>query len=128
MSHFSKIRTTIRDIEMLKLALIDLGLTFDASAQPLVGYQSQTHNAEIVINQSNDYDFGFAWNGSEYELIVDPQYWRQPWSIESFVEKLTQLYACNSISREGVHFGFEKIDQTVGNNGAIKLTFQRWID
>nr|QUE30032.1 Ycf35 [Erythrocladia irregularis] len=128
MSHFSKITTTIRDIEMLKLALKDLGLVVNSSVQSLVGYQLQTHNAQIVINQTNNCDFGFSWNGSEYELIVDAQYWCQPWSIDAFVDKLTQSYAYNSITKEGSNFGFEKVDQKLGNDGAIKLTFQRWID
>nr|QUE28920.1 Ycf35 [Porphyropsis coccinea] len=128
MSHFSKIKTTLRDIEMLKLALTDLGLNFNASSQSIVGYQSQMHDADIIISQSNTYDFGFTWNGSEYELVVDPQYWRQPWSIQLFIEKLAQSYAYNSITSKSKYSGFEQLDEKVQSDGAIKLTFQRWID
>nr|QUE29558.1 Ycf35 [Erythrotrichia foliiformis] len=128
MSHFSKIKTIIKDRDMLKLSLIDLGLDFDESNREIVGYGSETCVAEIVIEQSNNYDFGFAWNGDEYELVVDPQFWRQPWSIESFLERLAQSYAYHAVTKEGLVFGFEKVDQTLQNDGAIKLTFQRWID
>nr|YP_009297471.1 hypothetical protein Eryt_146 [Erythrotrichia carnea]AOM66814.1 hypothetical protein Eryt_146 [Erythrotrichia carnea] len=128
MSHFSKIKTIIKDLDMLKLSLTDLGLDFDASNRKIIGYDSETCVAEIVIQQTNNYSFGFAWNGGEYELVVDPQFWRQPWSIESFLERLTQSYAYHSVTKEGVASGFEKVEQTLQDNGAIKLTFQRWID
>ena len=128
MSHFSKIKTTLTDLDMLKLSLNDLDLDFDSMNQEIVGYNSETCRAEIVIQQTNNYSFGFAWNGHEYELIVDPQFWRQPWSIELFLEKLTQSYAYHSINKESAACGFEQVDQTLQNNGAIKLTFQRWID
>nr|YP_010337031.1 hypothetical protein MW574_pgp051 [Madagascaria erythrocladioides]QUE29061.1 Ycf35 [Madagascaria erythrocladioides]UNJ16616.1 hypothetical protein [Madagascaria erythrocladioides] len=128
MSHFSKIKTTIRDIEMLKLALTDLGLNFDAKIQTIKGYQNQQVDAELVIKQVNNYDFGFTWNGREYELIVDAQFWNQPWSVDCFLEKLMQAYAYNSISKQGYNSGFEKLEKKVADNGAIKLTFQRWIN
>lgn len=128
MSHFSKIKTVIKDLDMLKLSLTDLNLNFDLSEQQIVGYNSDICTADIVINQTNNYNFGFVWSGTEYELVVDPQFWRQPWSIELFLEKLTQSYAYHSVNKESMVSGFEKIDQTLQNNGAIKLTFQRWID
>nr|QUE28509.1 Ycf35 [Porphyrostromium boryanum] len=128
MSHFSKIKTIIKDREMLKLSLTDLGLDFDASHSSITGYDSNILPVEIIINQTNGYSFGFTWSGSEYELVVDPQFWRQPWSIESFLERLTQSYAYHSINKEGQASGFEKVNQKLNSNGAIKLTFQRWID
>nr|QUE29426.1 Ycf35 [Erythrotrichia longistipitata] len=128
MSHFSKIKTIIKDLDTLKLSLIDLNLDFDTSQRQIVGYDSDVCKADIVINQTNNYNFGFVWSGNEYELVVDPQFWRQPWSIELFLEKLTQSYAYHSVNKESTASGFEKIDQTLQNNGAIKLTFQRWID
>nr|QUE29250.1 Ycf35 [Erythrotrichia welwitschii] len=128
MSHLSKIKTIIKDLDMLKLSLTDLGLDFNVSNLEIVGYNSDVCRAEIVVEQSNNYSFGFVRNGDEYELVVDPQFWRQPWSIESFLERLTQSYAYHSVSREGLVSGFEKVDQTLQKNGAIKLTFQRWID
>nr|QUE28128.1 Ycf35 [Sahlingia subintegra] len=128
MSHFSKIKTIIKDLDMLKLSLTDLDLDFNLSDQRIIGYDSETCLAEIVIEQTNNYSFGFAWNGNEYELVVDPQFWRQPWSIDSFLERLTQSYAYHSITKEGMVSGFEKVNQSLQNDGAIKLTFQRWID
>lgn len=128
MSHFSKIKTIIKDREMLKLSLTDLGLNFHVLHGSTIDTDSETCPAEIIIQQTNDRSFGFAWSGCEYELVVDPQLWRQPWSIESFLERLTQSYAYHSVTKEGQTSGFEKVDQKLHSNGAIKLTFQRWID
>nr|AOM68069.2 hypothetical protein Rhodc_040 [Rhodochaete parvula]ARO91338.1 conserved hypothetical plastid protein [Rhodochaete parvula] len=128
MSHFSKIKTTIHDVEMLKSALRDLGLSFNTQTQFLKGNQEQVYEAEIVISQSNKNNFGFSWNGHEYELVVDFQFWCQPWSVDCFLERLMQCYAYNSIVKQGSHHGFEKIKQVTDATGAIQLTFQRWID
>ena len=59
MSHFSQIKTQIRDLSSLQAALTDLGVSWKAGPQPVRGYQGQTQTAEIVIEQENGYDIGF---------------------------------------------------------------------
>ena len=58
MSHFSQIKTQIRNLESLKNALTDLGVAWKGGSHSLRGYQGITHSAEIAIEQENVYDIG----------------------------------------------------------------------
>lgn len=69
MSHFSQIKTQIRNVESLKDALSELGLDWKQGPREVRGYRGQKQNAEITIEQDNGYDIGFRWNGQEYELV-----------------------------------------------------------
>lgn len=62
MSHFSSIKTQIRNLTSLKAALADLGIDWKNGPSPVRGYQGKTNQAEIVIEQENNYDIGFSWN------------------------------------------------------------------
>jgi hypothetical protein len=126
MSHFSNIKTQIRNLTSLKSALSDLKINWKSGPLPVRGYQGQTRNAEVVIEQENDYDIGFSWNGSEYELIADLQYWQQPLSVEGFLRKVTQGYAVNTVLEESSKQGFQVSEQQKNADGSIRLVVQRW--
>ena len=126
MSHFTKIKTTLKDLTMLKKSLRDLSIQWEDKSQVVKGYKDQTSFANLVITQNNNYDIGFAWNGFEYQLVADLQFWQQPWSVELFLDKVTQRYAYNSIVDTTKLQGFEGIEEINHENGAIKLTLQRW--
>jgi hypothetical protein len=126
MSHFTKIKTTLKDLTVLKKSLTDLSVQWEAKSQVVKGYKDQTTFANLVIKQNNNYDIGFAWNGFEYQLVADLQFWQQPWSVELFLDKVTQRYAYNSILQTTNDQGFKAIEEVNQENGAIKLTLQRW--
>lgn len=126
MSHFSKIKTQIRNLNSLKNALEDLEIIWKPGPHPVRGYQGQTRNAEVVIEQENDYDIGFSWNGSEYELVADLQYWQQPLSVEGFLKRVTQRYAYHTVVNESANQGFQVAEQQNQEDGSIRLVVQRW--
>lgn len=126
MSHFSKIHTTLKDLDLLKQSLTDLSVQWDAQSQTVRGYKEQTSFANLVIKQNNNYDIGFTWNGFEYQLVADLQFWQQPWSVESFLDRVSQRYAYNSIVKATKEQGFETVEEVNQDNGTIKLTLQRW--
>ena len=90
------------------------------------GYKEKTSFANLVIKQNNNYDIGFTWNGFEYQLVADLQFWQQPWSVESFLDKVSQRYAYNSIIKATEKQGFETVEEVNQDNGTIRLTLQRW--
>ena len=107
MSHFSNIKTKIKNLSSLKAALKDLDLNWQEGSTPIRGYKGQTKDAEVVIRQDNNYDFGFSWNGSEYELVADLQYWQQPLTVDGFLRKVTQRYAYHTVINETAKQGFD---------------------
>lgn len=92
----------------------------------LKGYKDQNSFANIVIQQNNNYDIGFSWNGFEYQLVADLQFWQQPWSVELFLDKITQRYAYHSIVESTEKQGFKAIEEVTLENDSIQLTLQRW--
>ncbi|AFY72321.1 Protein of unknown function (DUF1257) [Synechococcus sp. PCC 7502] len=125
MSHFSQVKTQIRTLEPLQKALTDLGLSWKPAASAKSD-RGQTVTAEVVIPQENGYDIGFKWNGQEYELVADMHYWQQPWTVESFLNKVSQRYAVQTVMTESAHKGFALTEQQQQQDGSIRLVLQRW--
>jgi|SRR6056300_338454 hypothetical protein len=128
MSHFSKIKTTLKDLTLLKKALTDLSVNWDTEVKQIRGYKDQTDFANLVISQNNNYDIGFSWNGFEYQLVADLQFWQQPWSVELFLDKVSQRYAYHSIVESTEKQGFKAIEEVSLEDSSIQLTLQRWKD
>ena len=86
MSHFSQIKTKLRNLSSLKLALDDAGVRWQAGPKPVRGYQGKTETAEVVVEQDNGYDLGFkrSEQTGDYELVADLQYWQQSLSVDGF--------------------------------------------
>jgi Protein of unknown function (DUF1257) len=126
MSHFSNIKTQIRNLSSLKAALTEMGVDWKEGPTPVRGYQGQTRTAEVVVEQKNNYDIGFSWNGNEYELVADLQYWQQPLSVEGFLRKVTQGYALQTVLSESCKQGFQVAEQQKNTDGSIRLVVQRW--
>ena len=126
MSHFSQIKTQIRNLDSLQAALTELGIDWKPGSRMVRGYRGQTRNAEITIEQDNGYDVGFSWNGNEYELVADLQYWKQPLSVDGFLRRVTQRYAYQTIVKETAQQGFQIAEQQQNKDGSIRLLVQRW--
>lgn len=126
MSHFSNIKTQIRNLVSLQAALTDLDIDWKSGPRPVRGYRGQTSTAEVVIEQDNNYDIGFSWNGKEYELVADLQYWQQPLSVDGFLKQVTQRYAYQAVMQETAKQGFQVSEQQQNKDGSIRLVVQRW--
>ncbi|MFZ4666788.1 MAG: DUF1257 domain-containing protein [Prochlorotrichaceae cyanobacterium] len=126
MSHFSQIKTQIRNLDSLQSALTDLGISWKSGPQPVRGYQGQTHTAEVVVEQGNGYDIGFRWNGEQYDLVADLQYWQQPLTVDRFLSQVTQRYALNVVTQTSAQQGFQVAEQVQHQDGSIRLVVQRW--
>jgi len=128
MSHFSQIKTKIRNLDALKVALTDLGAAWRSGPGDVRGYQGQTERAEVVIPQDNGYDIGFRQNADtkDYELVADLQYWQQPLTVEGFLRQVTQRYAYNTVLTQATQQGFQLTEEQVREDGSVRLVVQRW--
>ncbi|MGD1806037.1 DUF1257 domain-containing protein [Dapis sp. BLCC M126] len=126
MSHFSQIKTQIRNLKSLQSALTDLGIDWKSGPTEVRGYRGQTSTAEVVIEQNNGYDLGFAWNGNEYELVADLQFWQQASSVDRFINMVTQRYAFQTVVNETAKQGFQVTEQQKNKDGSVRLVVQRW--
>ncbi len=126
MSHFSHLKTKIRNLTSLQSALTQLKVDWKSGPREVRGYRGQTHTAEVVVEQDNGYDIGFSWNGQEYELVADLQFWQQNGSVERFLQKVTQQYAYQTVMSETAKQGFQVAEQQKNEDGSIRLVLQRW--
>ncbi len=128
MSHFSQIKTKLRNLSSLQLALSDAGVRWQAGPKEVRGYQGDTQTAEIVIEQDNGYDVGFKQDSEtgNYELVADLQYWKQPLSVQGFLNQVTQRYAYHTVLNESASQGFQVSEQATNDDGSIRLVLQRW--
>jgi len=126
MSHFSHIKTQIRHLDFLQCALSDLGVNWKSGSSEVRGYQNQTRVAQLIIQQDNGYDIGFSWNGEEYEVVTDLQFWQQAWSVDRFLSLVSQRYAYHTVLATSSHQGFQMAEQHQNQDGSIRLVLQRW--
>jgi hypothetical protein len=128
MSHFSTVKTELRDRDALVAALGDMGHAPTMGAQAVRGYRGQTVTAELVVSQPNGADIGFRLNpdSGSYELVTDLELWRQPVPVERFLAQLGQRYALRSILAATAEEGFQVSEQTNHLDGSIELVVTRW--
>ena len=128
MSHFSTVKTELRDRESLLAALRDLGQEPSSGEQPVRGYRGQTVTADLCCPQSEGGDIGFRWNSAEqrYELVTDLDLWKQSVPVERFLAQLTKRYALQSILRSSAEEGYQVAEQRQQADGSIELVVTRW--
>jgi hypothetical protein len=128
MSHFSTLKTELRDREALIEALRDLGHQPETGERPIRGYRGQTETAEVAILSPDGGDIGFRWNAGsgQYELVTDLDLWRQPVPVERFLARLTQRYALRTILAASAAEGFQVQEQIDALDGSIELVVSRW--
>ena len=121
MSHFTNMKTSFQNLAYLEKALNKLEIL----------HQKQENTAELkksnlIISQSNGYDIEFAWNGQEYELVVDMSFWEQPYPVESFIDKVAQQYAGEVIIGESQKLGFQPVKYQQNSDGSNTVVLERW--
>jgi hypothetical protein len=129
MSHFSTVKTELRDLDALRAALEDMGHEPRQGSQSVRGYRGQTETAELAIAQSDGTDIGFRLNADTgcYELVADLQLWKQPVPVERFLAQLNQRYALRSILAATAEEGFQVSEQAATADGSIELVVTRWV-
>lgn len=121
MSHFTNMKTSFQNLTYLEKALNKLEISHHKEKN-----LSAFEKSNLIINQSNGYDIEFAWNGQEYELVVDMSFWEQPYPVESFIDKVAQQYAGEVIIGESQKLGFQPVKYQQNSDGSNTVVLERW--
>jgi hypothetical protein len=120
MSHFTEIKTQIKDIEALRSACTEMGITLLQNAEARGYYENKTKGElvirlkgpyDIALNKQPDGSYGLTsdlWNG-HVESEVGPGY-----------GKLLQLYGVHKATLEARKKGLSVLRKQQ-QNGSIKL-------
>ena len=92
MSHFSTIKTQLKEAEPLIKALNNLGYSINQEEKFVKGYRGKFTAVDISMNLPGDTKVGFKWdnNSNSYELVTDLDLWKFEIPVERFISKVTQ--------------------------------------
>ena len=128
MSHFSTIKTQLKESEPLILALNNLGYTINQEEKFVKGYKGKFTAVDISMNLPGDTKVGFKWdnNSNAYELVTDLDLWKFEIPVERFISKVTQMYAYQTIISKTKEDGYQIVEQKNKNDGSIELVLTKW--
>ena len=129
MSHFSRIKTKIKNKPELEEALVLLQYDVKEDQELKVtgphGINHEVVEADLAIGK----DVGFRMNPhtGEYELVADLETWNQPIPVERFIDKVNQQYARMTIHNTVKKQGFQIAEEWEMDDNTIELTVTRWV-
>ena len=128
MSHFSTIKTQLKEAEPLIKALNTLGYIIDKEEKFVKGYRGKYTAVDLSINLPGDTKVGFKWdnNSNSYELVTDLDLWKFELPVERFISKVTQMYAYETIISKTKEDGYQIVEQKNQNDGSIELVLTKW--
>lgn len=135
MSHFTCIKTQIKNRDALVQALADIGFNnveVHETAQHLYGYQGDVRpqTAEVIIRReyigaySNDIGFKQQQDG-QFEAIIseyDCSQYSQEW-----LNNLTQRYGYHMLMETAPAQGFTVEEEETLEDGTIRVVVARWV-
>jgi len=128
MSHFSTIKTQLKEAEPLIMALDNLGYSTNQDEKFIKGYRGKFTAVDISMNLPCDTKVGFKWdnNSNAYELVTDLDLWKFDIPVERFISKVTQMYAYQTIVSKTKEDGYQIVEQKNQNDGSIELVLTKW--
>ena len=129
MSHFSTIKTKLKDKSQLQEALEILQYDVKQDQELRVtgnhGIGHETVEAELAIGT----DIGFRMNPmtGNYELVADLETWNQPVPVERLMDKVNQQYARMTLHNTVKDLGFQVEEEWEMDDNSIELTVTRWV-
>ena len=128
MSHFSTIKTKLKEVEPLIKALDHLGYIINQEEKFIKGYKGQFTAVDISMNLTGNTKVGFKWdnNSNAYELVTDLDLWKFEIPVERFISKVTQMYAYHTIISKTKDEGYQIVEQKNQTDGSIELVLTKW--
>ena len=128
MSHFSTIKTQLKEVDPLIKALNNLGYLTNQEEKYIKGYKGKFTAVDISMNLPGNTKVGFKWNNSSnaYELVTDLDLWKFEIPVERFISKVTQMYAYQTIISKTKEDGYQIVEQQTKNDGSIELVLTKW--
>ena len=128
MSHFSTIKTQLKEAEPLIKALNNLGYFINQEEKFVKGFRGKFTAVDISMNLPGNTKVGFKWdnNSKAYELVTDLDLWKFEIPVERFIAKVTQMYAYQTIISKTEEDGYKIVEQKNKNDGSIELVLTKW--
>ena len=128
MSHFSTIKTQLKEVKPLIKALNQLGYVINQDQKFVKGYKGKFTAVYISLDLPSNTKVGFKWDNvtNSYELVTDLDLWKFDLPVERFISKITQMYAYHTIISKTEEDGYKIVEQKNQNDGSIELVLTKW--
>ena len=130
MSHFSTIKTQLKDKDTLLEALNLLQYNVNEKQDLVIENPSHAEehpvmNACVAVAP----DIGFCWNEQtqSYDLYSDDQTWSLNVPPSRFIDKVTQQYARMTVHNTMKEEGWQVEEEWEMDDNSIELTLTRWV-
>ena len=124
MSHFTRIRTKLRNITTVQRALEDLGYNVQEDGK-VRGYGGGQTNADLVVTMGGQYDVGFSQQKTG-EVLMVADLWGLKIDKNTFLNQINQRYAYFTVMEQAEAQGFQVTTEENQQDGSIRLVMQRW--
>lgn len=128
MSHFTTLKTRFSNLFYLEMALNRLNITYDKKLieQSLDSTLNINLSTRDGVQLSTKDDATFSWNGSSYNLIADPMFWKPTYSLQAFINEIAQQYAGETLIRESQKIGLQPVDYLENSDGSNTLVVEQY--
>lgn len=130
MSHFTEVKTKVKNIETIKKALKDLNYSFEYSSDlvSVRGFYGEKIPAEFKISTGTDYDLGLRKTASgDYEFVADFEMLKaHKVDFETIQSKIQQTYSMIEVKAILEEQGYELGEQLEDENGNLQIVVSKW--
>jgi hypothetical protein len=121
-SHFTKIRTELRDEACLLKALDDLGYKYKLDEE-IRGFGGQRMRVRVAIPMPRGYDIGFRQEDEGFQMVAD--LWGLELNKDQFLQQVHQRYAYHVVRQQAELEGFRIVGEERLEDGSIRLVCER---
>lgn len=133
MSHFSTIRTSIKDEAALKQGLQTLGYTIVTGQSRVSGYGGQAQSVDFVVKPSQGYAIGFRRQADgNYVIVAD--WWGVSVDQSTFRSQMAEIeqairqrYAYEKVKKEVESRGMGIVEEEKLEDQTIRLVVRQWV-
>ena len=125
MSHFSTIKTKLKDKEILVKALnaLNYAALEDTLLENPDDHDHKQWNVEVAVTRY--VGFKRSQDGT-LELVVERDAWDEQIPIERFLEKVTQSYARETVMQTVQEQGYTVVSEQKSVDNTIELVVEKW--
>lgn len=124
MSHFTRVRTKVKNREQLIQALENLGYTVEERAE-VRGWRGRTERADVVVRLEGKYDIGFKRANRQQAFEVVADWFGVSLEQDAFTNAVQQEYALVGAEVQARKAGWSNLKRHRQEDGTVVLRGRR---
>ena len=125
MSHFTTLKTKLTDKDVLVKALNTLSYATQENVllDNPVNHQHEQVRVEVGITRYVGFKLG---DDGTLHLVAELDAWKEPITVERFIEKVTQEYARETVLETVQEQGYTVVSEHKSVENTIEIVAERW--